>query len=299
MKNTELNLIPVFVAIYEERSLSKAAMRLDISQPAVSKALSRLRELYDEPLFHRSTSGVEPTAFSTDIYPALGAAYKNFTSTLDASRNFDPKVSKRVFSIACISSVSYWLIPELLKQIRIIAPNISFEVHPLFTEDYEMDLRLQRYDLIIDLEPTATTLKTELALNETLVVICSKDHPRIGTEITREEFLQEEHVVVSQWQSRGSLLGAQDIPELVQRNIKYRAPGILDMLPAVANTDLIGILPESVMSAFADVFELRSVPLPFTLKDYGLYIIWHPSRNSESGHIWLRNQLKLAVKRNA
>lgn len=119
----------------------------------MSKALARLRDIYDEPLFHRSSSGVEPTSFAVDIYPAMVAAIKNFTSTLSASVEFDPKVSNRIFSIACVSILSYELLPQLMKQIHELAPNIALEVHPLFTEDYESDLRLQRYDLIIDLAP--------------------------------------------------------------------------------------------------------------------------------------------------
>lgn len=124
----------------------------------MSKALARLRDIYDEPLFHRSTSGVEPTSFAMDIYPAMVAALKNFTSTLSASSSFDPKVSNRIFSIACVSVASYELMPQLMRQIREQAPNIGLEVHPLFTEDYESDLRLQRYDLIIDLPPRGRTV---------------------------------------------------------------------------------------------------------------------------------------------
>ena len=174
MKSTDLNLIPIFVAIYEEQNLSKAAARLDISQPAVSKALARLRDIYDEPLFHRSTSGVEPTSFAMDIYPAMVAALKNFTSTLSASSSFDPKVSNRIFSIACVSVASYELMPQLLRQIRKSAPNVGLEVHPLFTEDYESDLRLQRYDLIIDMPPRGrTVLKMEPVFSERLMVVCA------------------------------------------------------------------------------------------------------------------------------
>ena len=76
IRSTELNLIPIFVAIYEERSLSRAATRMEISQPAVSKALKRLREIYDDPLFHRKVAGMEPTSFAIDIYPAMAAALK-------------------------------------------------------------------------------------------------------------------------------------------------------------------------------------------------------------------------------
>ncbi|AMG10909.1 LysR family transcriptional regulator [Vibrio vulnificus] len=297
MKNTDLNLIPIFVAIFEEQNLSKAAVRLDISQPAVSKALARLRDIYDEPLFHRSPSGVEPTSFAVDIYPAMLTAFKNFTSTLSASSEFEAKVSNRIFSIACVSVASYELMPQLLKQIRQHAPNISLEVHPLFTEDYESDLRLQRYDLIIDMAPRGwTTLKVEPIFSERLMVVCCADHPRIADACSVAQFLAEEHVVVSRWHARKSLMSAEDIADLAQRKIVYRASGALEMLPVIHGSEYIGMLPESTINAFAGTYNIKAVSLPFDHDVYDLCAIWHPSRSSESAHQWLRNQLKAAVK---
>ncbi|HAS6022516.1 TPA: LysR family transcriptional regulator [Vibrio vulnificus] len=297
MKNTDLNLIPIFVAIFEEQNLSKAAVRLDISQPAVSKALARLRDIYDERLFHRSPSGVEPTSFAVDIYPAMLTAFKNFTSTLSASSEFEAKVSNRIFSIACVSVASYELMPQLLKQIRQHAPNISLEVHPLFTEDYESDLRLQRYDLIIDMAPRGwTTLKVEPIFSERLMVVCCADHPRIADACSVAQFLAEEHVVVSRWHARKSLMSAEDIADLAQRKIAYRASGALEMLPVIHGSEYIGMLPESTINAFAGTYNIKAVSLPFDHDVYDLCAIWHPSRSSESAHQWLRNQLKAAVK---
>ncbi|EGQ9938189.1 LysR family transcriptional regulator [Vibrio vulnificus] len=297
MKNTDLNLIPIFVAIFEEQNLSKAAARLDISQPAVSKALARLRDIYDEPLFHRSPSGVEPTSFAVDIYPAMLTAFKNFTSTLSASSEFEAKVSNRIFSIACVSVASYELMPQLLKQIRQHAPNISLEVHPLFTEDYESDLRLQRYDLIIDMAPRGwTTLKVEPIFSERLMVVCCADHPRIADACSVAQFLAEEHVVVSRWHARRSLMSEEDIADLAQRKIVYRASGALEMLPVIHGSEYIGMLPESTINAFAGTYNIKAVSLPFEHEIYDLCAIWHPSRSSESAHQWLRNQLKAAVK---
>ncbi|EGR0071582.1 LysR family transcriptional regulator [Vibrio vulnificus] len=297
MKNTDLNLIPIFVAIFEEQNLSKAAARLDISQPAVSKALARLRDIYDEPLFHRSPSGVEPTSFAVDIYPAMLTAFKNFTSTLSASSEFEAKVSNRIFSIACVSVASYELMPQLLKQIRQHAPNISLEVHPLFTEDYESDLRLQRYDLIIDMAPRGwTTLKVEPIFSERLMVVCCADHPRIADACSVAQFLAEEHVVVSRWHARRSLMSEEDIADLAQRKIVYRASGALEMLPVIHGSEYIGMLPESTINAFAGTYNIKAVSLPFEHDIYDLCAIWHPSRSSESAHQWLRNQLKAAVK---
>ncbi|EGQ7850683.1 LysR family transcriptional regulator [Vibrio vulnificus] len=297
MKNTDLNLIPIFVAIFEEQNLSKAAARLDISQPAVSKALARLRDIYDEPLFHRSPSGVEPTSFAVDIYPAMLTAFKNFTSTLSASSEFEAKVSNRIFSIACVSVASYELMPQLLKQIRQHAPNISLEVHPLFTEDYESDLRLQRYDLIIDMAPRGwTTLKVEPIFSERLMVVCCAGHPRIADACSVAQFLAEEHVVVSRWHARKSLMSEEDIADLAQRKIVYRASGALEMLPVIHGSEYIGMLPESTINAFAGTYNIKAVSLPFEHDIYDLCAIWHPSRSSESAHQWLRNQLKAAVK---
>lgn len=297
MKSTDLNLIPIFVAIYEEKNLSKAAARLDISQPAVSKALARLRDIYDEPLFHRSTSGVEPTSFATDIYPAMLAALKNFNSTLSASSRFDPKVSNRIFSIACLSVASYELVPQLMNQIRQQAPNIALEVHPLFTKDYESDLRLQRYDLIIDLPPRGrTVLKTEVIFSERLMVVCSAEHPRIKESCSVEQFLAEEHAVVSRWQARDSLLTGEDIEDLARRNIVYRAAGAMEMLPVINNSEIIGTLPQSTIEHFSKTYDLKALPLPFSDSIHDLYAIWHSSRTNESAHQWLRSQIKQAGK---
>ncbi|MGR5065031.1 LysR family transcriptional regulator [Photobacterium sp. DNB22_13_2] len=297
MKSTDLNLIPIFVAVFEEQSLSKAAVRMEVSQPAVSKGLKRLRDIYDDPLFHRNASGVEPTAFASDIYPALAASLKNFSSTLSASRGFDPKTSKRIFSIACVSVASYSVIPALIERVRMEAPNIAFEIHPLFTEDMEADLRLQRYDLVIDMPPRGRSLlKSQVLYSEELSVVCCKHHPRLSDSITIEEFLNEDHVVVSRWHARGSLLNSDDIPELDQRNIVVRAPGAVEMMPIIAGSDMIGILPKSTIESFSDRYAIKALPLPFGEDLYDLCAIWHPSRTSETSHRWLRQLLFKVVK---
>ncbi|MDN3702212.1 LysR family transcriptional regulator [Vibrio artabrorum] len=297
MKSTELNLIPIFVAIYEEQNLSRAANRMDISQPAVSKALARLRDIYDEPLFHRTTSGVAPTTFAIDIYPAMSAALKNFTSTLSASRDFDPKTSNRIFSVACVSAASYEIMPRAMQLISQVAPNIALEVHPLFTEDFESDLRLQRHDVIIDMTPRGrTTLKHEVLSAEELVVVCRHDHPTIGDTIDMAQFLAHEHVVVARWHARKSLLSSDHFSELEKRRIVYRAAGVVEMLPVIEGSDAIGVMPISSVRCFAEKYAVKTLPLPFELEELDMCMIWHPSRTNETSHQWLRAKIKAAAK---
>jgi DNA-binding transcriptional LysR family regulator len=225
------------------------------------------------------------------------AALKNFTSTLSASSSFDPKVSNRIFSIACVSLASYEFMPQLLRRIRKIAPNIGLEVHPLFTEDYESDLRLQRYDLIIDMAPRGrTVLKVEPVFSERLMVVCSADHPRIHDTCSVEQFLAEEHVVVSRWHARKSLMSEEDIEDLAKRNIVYRASGAMEMLPVIHDSDYIAMLPFSTIKHFSKTYNIKAVPLPFSDKIHDLCAIWHSSRHNESAHQWLRTQIKLVGK---
>ncbi|CAM4159561.1 LysR family transcriptional regulator [Vibrio neonatus] len=297
MKSTELNLIPFFVAVYEESSMSKAANRLGVSQPAVSKALKRLREIYDDPLFHRSPAGVKPTTFASDIYPALSASFKNFTSTLTATRDFDPKVSERIFSIACIPLVGYRLMPELLLKIKSLAPNIDLDVHPLFTEDHESDLRLQRYDLVLDMRPVEkTSLKIEKLGTESVRAIVRQGHPRISDSISIEQFLAEEHIAVSRWQSRSSFLSNDHFPELSKRKIVYRSPGILEVLPVVSSTDYISLFPSSLIKQVGGNYPIQVLETSFLDISEDLCMLWHPSRTAEAGHKWLRTQIQSVSK---
>ncbi|MGB2078505.1 MAG: LysR family transcriptional regulator [Vibrio sp.] len=297
MKTTELNLIPIFVAIYEEKNISRAAKRLSLSQPAVSKGLKRLREVYNEPLFHRNNHGVEPTSFAMDIYPAFEAALANYRSTLSTSRQFDALESNKTFFIACISAIGFDWFNQLAILLKEIAPSISFEVHPLFTQDYEADLRLQRYDLVIDIEPfQRTLLKSEVLSREEACVVYAHDHPRLQNEVSVEEFFHEKHVVLSRWQVRDCLLNDEHIQRLSERKVSHSMPTAADMLSLVSCTEDIAILARSVVEFYQPLYPVNVAKLPFDTNYFDICALWHPSRNSDTSHQWLRSQLKEAIK---
>ncbi|WP_047047922.1 LysR family transcriptional regulator [Vibrio mexicanus] len=292
MKNTELNLIPVFVAIYEECSLSKAAARLEISQPAVSKALARLRDIYEDSLFHRSSSGVEPTSFAAEIYPAMATALKNFQSTLSSSRDFDPTESNRVYSIACLASIANHLMPTLFNAMRQISPNVRLEVHPLFTADYEADLRLEKYDLIIDMEPMGrSVLKHEVIAKGNFAVCCRADHPRIQGEVTLEDFYREEHIAIARWHNRQHVMTSLGIEPLEKRKVAYTSPGVMEAIPMLEVTDCLAFLPSFCITYMQQLYNIKAYPVPFEMPNQNVAAIWHPSRNQDASHQWLRTKL--------
>ncbi|CDT50431.1 Transcriptional regulator [Vibrio coralliirubri] len=294
MKTTDLNLIPVFVAIFEERNLSRAAKRLDITQPAVSKALSRLREIYEDTLFNRTRSGVEPTSYASTLYSDMAAIIDNFNATLSSTHNsFSPINSKRSFSIACIHTVDFFLIPELFTRIQQLAPGITLTIHPLTSSDYENDLSLGNYDLIIGLRPIGNTmLKHKVIMSDKLKACCRVDHPRIDEcNINEQQFYDEHHVSVAHEINRENVMLNSDIEVLNARKIVYKASSFFETLSLVEKTDCIALLPSFMESTCKDKFSIKTFDLPFNFSDINMSMYWHPRKNVDSAHQWLRNQI--------
>ncbi|AYO09398.1 LysR family transcriptional regulator [Vibrio campbellii] len=292
-KEIDFNLIPFFLAIYEEGNISVAAKKLGVTQPAASKNLKRLRDKYDDVLFIRHHNGVSPSNKAIEIYPALAAANKLYASTLEHLNRFSPISSDRSFSMACINIASYQLVPELLAKIREKAPNITIDVHPLYSEDYEMDLRVKRYDFVIDVPQIRTSsLRYETIGKRELVVVCSKNHPRLGEMLTKQEFLEEDHVVLASWQHKVSPMSNSNIIELSQRNTPYSVSNALDMLKTVEQTDMVCLMDSSISKSFQHVMNIKVLPFPFDQTQWELCLIYHPNRVTDSGHKWMRNVIK-------
>ncbi|MEZ9702482.1 LysR family transcriptional regulator [Vibrio sp. 10N.261.46.E12] len=294
MKTTDLNLIPVFVAIFEERSLSRAAKRLDITQPAVSKALSRLRDVYEDTLFNRTRSGVEPTSYALALYPDMSAIINNFNATLSSAHDsFEPAKSKRSFSIACMHATDFFVLPELFSRIQQSSPGITLVVYPLTSSDYENDLSLGKYDLIIGLRPIGNTLlKHKVILTGQMKACCSSDHPRVdGNTITSEQFYAENHVAVTREVNREHVLADADIKALNKRNVVYNASSFFETFSLIEKTDCIALLPSFMESTCREKFSIRIFDLPFKFNDISISMYWHPRKNVDAAHQWLRNQV--------
>ncbi|ELO1776177.1 LysR family transcriptional regulator [Vibrio fluvialis] len=296
----DLNLIPVFIAIFEELNLSKAAARLSVSQPAISKSLNKLRQSYNDQLFYRCKNGVTPTSLSEYIYPTLSSCYSDYMSTICSSSKFDLLNVRRTFTIGCISGANYDLIPALVEMISFLSPNISLEICPISSkEHYTEKLRLQKFDLVIDLHPGESTfLDSRKLLDVELVVGCSCRHPRLtGNTMTKEEYFYEDHVSVYDWAKRAHLFGSNVLSELSRRKIAYTATSMLDILPVISNSEMISIIPASVLKKFSGFFDLKMLPIPINeLSTISLYILWHPNRNEDCAHIWLRQVIKNCVQ---
>ncbi|WP_144210576.1 LysR family transcriptional regulator [Shewanella donghaensis] len=302
MKHSDYSLIPTFVAIVEEKSYTKAAKRLGISQSAVSQGVTRLQEVFKDTLFIRGSRGVEPTQFALDIYPTLSNAVENIAYMMPEYKKFDPLKCDKQFTISSLSVFGFTILPELASMMGQDAPLASIKIEPLYNHDLTSMLRSQHFDLVIEAHSNQyPQLRSKVIMEDTLCVMCRIDHPRLtGDSITREEFLAEKHVTHSQLDQKGGYLVGRGLKEeelLGKRQVAWQASGIMEMLPIIERCDYIALLPKRLVDQYRDTYQLKQLKTTFLIDPIEVAMYWHSSRSNDPTHKWLREQVVKATQR--
>lgn len=301
MKHSDYSLIPTFVAIVEEKSYSKAAKRLGISQSAVSQSVNRLQDIFKDTLFIRGSRGVEPTQFALDVYPTLASSVENIAYMMPEHSKFNPLKCDKQFTISSLSVFGFTLLPELSVLMSQQAPLASIKIEPLYNHDLSSMLRSQQFDLVIEAySKRYPQLRSQVLMEDTLCVMCRSDHPRLmGDVITKAQFLSEKHVTHSQLDQRDAYLlgrGLKDETLLTQRKIAWQASSIMEMLPIIEKCDYIALLPKRLVDQYSHLYQLKKLNTDFLLDPIEIAMYWHPSRTNDPIHQWLRKQLVKATE---
>lgn len=296
MKHSDYSLIPTFVAIVEEKSYTKAAKRLGISQSAVSQAVTRLQEMFKDSLFIRGSRGVEPTQFALDIYPTLSSSVENIAYMMPEFKKFDPLKCDKQFTISSLSVFGFTILPELASLMSVEAPLASIKIEPLYNSDLTSMLRSQQFDLVIEAHSNQyPQLRSKVIMEDTLNVVCRVDHPRLtGDTISIEEFLAEKHVTHSQLEQKGGYLLGRGLKEddiLGQREVAWQASNIMEMLPVIERCDYISLLPQKLIGQYRNSHKLKQLKSDFLLEPIKVAMYWHSSRTNDPGHKWLRSRV--------
>ena len=197
MDTIDIRLLHVFDQIYKLRSVSDAAAALDLGQPAVSVALSKLRHQYGDQLFVRTSNGMEPTPFGEGLVRPIRNALEALDVVLGHHDAFEPATSKRNFRI-CMTDISQLvLLPRLWEKLRVEAPNIHIEILPLSPNLAQL-LESGGADLALGFMPQLEAgFYQNVLFKQRFVCMVSANHPRIRTQLTLEQFQTEEHAVIS------------------------------------------------------------------------------------------------------
>lgn len=291
IRGVDLAMLRTFDALLRERSVSRAASRLFLSQPAVSASLKRLRETFDDPLFTRTAHGVVPTPRALALAPRVEAVLQDMQQLLNADRAFDPAHSDRILRIAGSDHSSRGLLPMLCKELTACGSHIRLAWE---LADYgQLPERLRKGDIDIGLLPRtapASGVESELLYEDAYVAVARRGHPRYAGGMDIEAFCAMPHVVLGQ--SRSNLDDGID-QALARRGLSRHVQAALttfsQMTDLLAHTDAIAVFPQRVARHYAGA--LDAMPLPFELPSYRLYVCWDTRSNADEAVLWLRDAL--------
>lgn len=288
----DLNLLRVLDALLREQNVSRAAERLALSQPAVSNALGRLRELLGDPLLVRVGRRMQPTSRALALEGPIRAALQEIERTLSGGGTFDPRRSRHQFRMALTDYVEQLCMPRLLARLGERAPGLRIDVvHlspslPLEALDQgELDLVVGRFGEV------PARFARQHWRSESLMAVVRKGHPRLAGELDLDRFLRLRHLWVHGGQTRGMV--DQWLAEHGHaRQIAYTTPNYLQAAHIVASSDLCVVLPTQLARQFAELLPLQLFDLPFDLGSFLLEMVYVGRRQSEAALAWLIEEVR-------
>ena|SRR5437868_2106775 len=291
MNHLDLNLIRVFVAIYETRSVTQAAERLDVTQPTISYGLAKMRQVYADRLFSRSGAGLVPTGLAEQLFERFRDALSTIESTLAQQSLFDPALSTRRFRLAMSDIGVLYFVPPLLRRFQESAPRIEIDISQI-SDDVGEDLAAGRVDLAIGHIPAlAPSTRSALLFREHYVCLMSAVHPTIGDAMSLKEFATARHVMVSSPRTGHFLVEEALAQRGVNRNIVARVPQFTVLPQLLSQSDMLVLLPSRVASLYVQQGGLKALPLPVELPDFLVQAHWHARHEYGAAHRWLIDEI--------
>ncbi|GGD40599.1 LysR substrate-binding domain-containing protein [Aureimonas glaciei] len=286
----DLNLLPIFVALMEERSVTRAAERVGMTQPALSNALARLRIMLQDQLFVRERYGIQPTPIALELAPAIAEALAKLDDAVLGQQDFDPAKAERVLTIAPNGYVEFALVPAVVAKLHEVAPGIKLRLTPYGNDLVETGVISGTTALVLGrIVDPPDNLVVQHVMNEGLACIVRADHPHIGDSITRDQFERMKHVnVVPPGRMRAGLYQALAQQQL-KREIAISVTNFFSVAEVVAVTDYCATLPNLICRRLAHDPRVKVLPAPVDLGTFPVEMAWHVRYRHDPAHRWLRS----------
>lgn len=291
MTTLNINWLYVFVEVYRLQSVSRAAERLGLAQANVSTALARLRHHFDDPLFCRTSRGMEPTSYAQQIYPDVQASLQKLEKLSGLRATFDPATAIRHFRIGMTDISEVAVLPTLINHLRQIAPGVTVEAERTNVETAHR-LESGEIDLAVGFMPHLEAgFYQQVLFRQDFVCLVAQDHPRIRTQLNRKAFLAEDHIVVTTSGTGHAIVEKVLASKGYDRRVVLKVPSFLGVARLVASTELLVIVPRRLGEALAQQERVRVLPPPLPLPPFAVKQHWHERFHLDSGNAWLRATL--------
>ncbi|HZN48770.1 MAG TPA: LysR family transcriptional regulator [Ramlibacter sp.] len=291
----DLHLIRVLHTVLTERSVSRAAMKLGMYQPAVSASLKRLRELAGDPLLVRSGSGMVPTDAGLRMIEPSASILRAAEMLFSDARGFEPQTSAITFRVAAADYLDPQFLPQLVSQVKSQAPLSQIEIHPLTAaSDYHAQLAQGEVDVVVGnwLKPPEELHLGKLFADQ-IVCLVSRDHPATKRGWTQDSWLEAEHIAPTPTHpgARGVIdeyLEGQGLA----RNITARCPhfGLLPRM--VASSLLVLTTGRQFCERYVDLLPVQILACPVQFPELVYYQLWHERTHQSAAGRWLRERVK-------
>jgi DNA-binding transcriptional LysR family regulator len=287
LRQADLNLLVVFAALAEERNVSRAAQRLSLSQPAVTRAMHRLRDLFHDDLLVRVSGNYELTPKGQSLLREVETVLPGIDRLL-AGGDFNPAKETVHFRIAGTDYAAYAIGVPLSKQFLAAGSNLSFAWSPLNDGVFDA-LDRGRIDVMLRADDGVAPPRfpRQVIFEEEIVCLVSKDS-QLGNNLTRQQYLDGVHVGIDtggQWQSiADQRLAASE----QKRRVAFTVPFHNVAISMVSGTNLIATMPKRLAMDYAQNPELKIMKAPKPLDAFSCLMVWHPRMNRDAAHIWLR-----------
>ena len=283
----DVNLLQLFVVLYNARSVTRAAEQLSMAQPTVSIWLAKLRQQLNDPLFVRTPSGMQPTPVADALIANAREALESLRRISHWDAKFDPATADRKFCICMSDVANITLLPQILAYVRTKAPNIRLKASRIDRQTAQL-MESGEADLAIGLYPElGKSFYQQSLFAQDWVCLAAPQHPRIREALTLEIYEQEAHIDVIPGTGHRLLSAALESTG-IHRRVILELSGYLGLGVILRTTDLLATLPRQMGEMLAGVGNLTVYPCPFFIPSFTAKQHWHARVHHDVGNRWLR-----------
>jgi len=292
IKDIDLNLLRLFDAVYRTRNVSRAAELMDLTQPAASQGLTRLRLLIKDPLFVRAGGGVQPTPRADRLADAVRSALATLEQALNEAVLFEPLRSRKVFRIHMSDIGEGRFLPELMAALRELAPGVRIETSPRASSDIAPALDNGRIDFAFGFLPAVKDTQRVQLLKDRYIVLLREGHPfarrRRSGQALLDALQQLEFVAVRTHSDTLRILQMLQLEERLRLTTEH-----FMVLPSIVKaTDLAVVMPRNIANIFAAGGGYTVIEPPFPLRDFTVSLHWSKRFEADPGNRWLRGVIE-------
>ncbi|WP_019530818.1 LysR family transcriptional regulator [Dasania marina] len=288
MRPQELNLMVIFDTIMTEKSITRAADRLAMTQPAVSNAVARMRDAWKDELFVKDGRNIQPTLYAKNLWDQVKDPLHQLNLAINPG-HFDPKTAQRTFRVAVSDIVvdTIWL--QMRRLFEAEAPGINLHAVPYTIVNSQQVLDDAEVDLVVAASnPMQENIRSSYLFDSCLVCTMRKDHPLAKADLSLEEFAAADHLLIS---LSGNADGTTD-QALLQHGLKRRVAITVNHFAAAAplliGSDLIAMLPAGINQRYITSGQLSVTKAPIDIPPSAISMLWHKRQDKDAGLQWLR-----------